>query len=155
MARYLATVVLACSLSSVAIAQDSGPGPDPAGTDTQKQYDATFYQRRASQDGTLLFFAAADASSPRTTGDFESNVNGEQFSGTWYAYDVGSYAIWLADASSDTNRFTAFGWATPDFVVGRATIGSGGQFWWFWRWFSRSAYFLYGTAASPPVIQVQ
>ena len=149
MVRCSAAIVLACSLSAATFAQDSGPGPDPAGTDTQKQYDVTLYQRGTTSEASLLFFAASDTSSPRTTGDFETNVNGEQFSGTWYAYDVGSYAFWLGDASGDTNRFTAFGWATPDFIVGRATIGSGGRFWWFWRWFSRSSYFLHGTAAKP------
>ena len=138
MSRKLAAIVLACSLSTVAYSQDSGPGPDPAGMDTEKQYDVTLYQRATTTDGTLLFFAASDTSSAYTSGDFESNINGEQLTGTWHAYDLGSYAFWFAHASGDTNSLSALGWATPDFVVGRATMNAGGRSWSFFRWFSRN-----------------
>jgi hypothetical protein len=37
MSRYLAAIVLVCSLSAAPYSQDSGPGPEPATGDTQKQ----------------------------------------------------------------------------------------------------------------------
>ena len=63
MLRHLAAVVLTFSLSAAAYSQDTGPGPDPAGGDLQKQYDVTLYQRTATQKGSMLFFAASDTSS--------------------------------------------------------------------------------------------
>lgn len=151
MTRHLAAVVLACSLSATAYSQDSGPGPDPAGAATQKQYDVTLYQRNSTQKGSLLFFAASDTSTARTSGDFQSNINSVQLSGTWRAYDLGSFAFWSARSSDDTNSLSAFGWSTPDFVVGRLTMNSGTGFWSFLSLFSRNSYFLHGNAAASTV----
>lgn len=148
MSRHLAAVVLACSLSAAAYSQDSGPGPDPAGPDTQKQYDVTLYQRSSTQKGSMLFFAASNTSSAHTNGDFESNINGEQLTGTWRAYDLGTFAFWYAHASGDTNSLSAFGWATPDFIVGRVTMNPSSGAGWFLRWFSRNTYFLHGNVAN-------
>ena len=152
MSRHLAAVVLACSLSAAAYSQDSGPGPDPAGADTQKQYNVTLYQRSSTEKGSMLFFAASDTSSAHTTGDFESNINGEQLTGTWQAYDLGTFAFWYAHASGDTNSLSVFGWATPDFVVGWVTIHPSGGFWSLFSWFSRKTYFLHGNAAPAPTV---
>jgi hypothetical protein len=65
----------------------------------------------------------------------------------WYAYDLGGIAVWFARASGDTNTLSVLGWATPDFIVGQATMSAGSKSWFFFRWFSRSLYFFYGTAA--------
>lgn len=148
MSRHLAAVVLACSLSAAAYSQDSGPGPDPAGSDTQKQYDVTLYQRTSTQKGSMLFFAASDTSKAHTTGDFESDINSEQLTGTWRAYDLGTFAFWYAHASGASNNLSAFGWATPDFIVGQVTLSPSGGFWSFFNWFSRNNYFLHGNAAT-------
>jgi hypothetical protein len=152
MSRYLAAVVLASSLSAAAYSQDSGPGPDPAAGDTQKQYDVVLYQRTSTQKGSMLFFAASDTSSAYTTGDFESDINSEQLTGTWRAYDLGTFAFWYAHASGGSNSLSAFGWATPDFVVGQVTMNSnsGSGIWSFLRWFLAKTYFLHGTAATSP-----
>jgi hypothetical protein len=150
MSRYLAAVVLACSLSAVAYSQGSGPGPDPAGGDTQKQYDVVLYQRTSTQKGSMLFFAASDTSSAHTSGDFESNINSEQLTGTWRAYDLGTFAFWYAHASGGSNSLSTFGWATPDFIVGRVTMSPSGGLWSFFNWFSRNTYFLHGNAAAAP-----
>jgi hypothetical protein len=150
MSRYLAAIVLACSLSAAAYSQDSGPGPDPAAGDMQKQYDVVLYQRTSTQKGSMLFFAASDTSSAYTTGDFESDINNEQLTGTWRAYDLGTFAFWYAHASGSSNSLSAFGWATPDFVVGQVTMNSGGGIWSFFRWFLGKTYFLHGTAAAAP-----
>ena len=148
MSRYLAAIILTCSLSTVAYSQDSGPGPDPTGADTSNQYNVTLYQRGTTTIGTLTFFAATDTSSPRTSGEFGSNINGEQLTGTWTAYDLGSVALWIAHASGGTNSFSAVGWSTPDMIVGSATMSSGGSSWSFFRWFLSRSYFLYGTVAN-------
>jgi hypothetical protein len=152
MSRYLAAIVLACSLSAAAYSQDSGPGPDPAAGDTQKQYDVVLYQRTSTQKGSLLFFAASDTSSAYTTGDFESDINSEQLTGTWRAYDLGTLAFWYAHASGNSSSLSAFGWATPDFVVGQATTNSnsGSGIWSFLRLFLGKTYLLHGTAAASP-----
>ena len=152
MTRHLAVFVLACSLSPAAFSQDSGPGPDPAGGATQQQYDVTLYQRSSNQKGSLLFFAAADTSTARTTGDFQSNINSVQLSGTWRAYDLGTFAFWYARSSDATNSLSAFGWCTPDFIVGRATMNSSSGFWSFLSLFSRNSYFLHGNVASPTTV---
>src|SRR4051812_22832405 len=102
MLRYLAAAILASSLSATAYSQDSGPGPDPAGGDTQKQYDVTLYRRTTTQKGSMLFLAASDTSSAYTEGDFESDINGEQLNGTWRAYDLGAFALWNGHASGAT-----------------------------------------------------
>lgn len=149
MLRYFSAVVLAGWMSAVAFSQDSGPGPDPAGSETQKQYDAVLYQRSSTQKGSLLFFAATDASSASTGGDFESDINGESLTGTWRAYDLGTFSFWLArsrgDASGGTSSLSAVGLATPDFVVGRVTEGSRGGI---WSFLFGKTYFLHGTAAT-------
>jgi hypothetical protein len=152
MSRHLAAIVLACSLSAAAYSQDSGPGPDPVGAETQKQYDVTLYQRSATQNGAMLFFAASDTSSAATSGDFESNINGQQLTGTWRAYDLGTFAFWYAHASGDTNSLSVFGWATPDFIAGRVTMNHSGGFRSFLSWFSRNSYFLHGNAATVPTV---
>jgi hypothetical protein len=152
MLRPLSALVLACSVSAAAYSQDSGPGPDPAGSDLQKQYDVTLYQRTATQKGLMLFFAASDTSSASTNGDFESDINGEQLTGTWRAYDLGTLAFWYAHASGASKSLSAFGWATPDFIVGHVTMSSGGGFWSFLRWFSGNNYFLHGNAATAPTV---
>lgn len=148
MKRHVAVVVLACSLSTAAYSQDSGPGPDPAGGATQQQYDVTLYQRSATQKGSMLFFAATDTSTARTKGDFQSNINSVQLSGTWRAYDLGSFAFWYAHSSDASNGLSAFGWSTPDFIVGRASMNSSTGFWSFLSFFSRNSYFLHGNVAT-------
>jgi hypothetical protein len=151
MLQHLAAVILACLLSATAYSQDSGPGPVPAGGDTQKQYDVILYQRTTTQKGSMLFFAAADSSKAHTTGDFESDINGEQLTGTWRAYDLGTFAFWYAHASGASKNLTAFGWATPEFIVGQVTMSSGGGFLSFFNWFSHNNYFLHGNAATAPI----
>ena len=37
---------------------------------------------------------------------------------------MGTFAFWYAHASGDTNSLTTFGWATPDFIVGRVTMNT-------------------------------
>jgi hypothetical protein len=148
MLRHLAAAVLVYSICATSFAQDSGPGPDPAGGDTQKQYDVTLYQRASTQHGSMLFFAASDTSSALTSGNFESDINSTQLTGTWRAYDLGTFAFWYAHASGGTNRLTAFGWATPSFIVGQVTMSASGKFSSFVSWFSRNTYLLHGTAAA-------
>ena len=155
MPRYFSAIVLAGLISSASYSQDSGPGPDPAAGDTQKQYDVVLYQRTSTQKGSLLFFAASDTLTASTTGDLESDVNGESLTGTWRAYDLGTFSFWHAratgDASGSTSNFSAIGLATPDFVVGQATEGSRGGIWSLLGWLFGKTYFLHGTAATTPV----
>ena len=52
------------------------------------------------------FAAATDTTTASTTGDFDTTINNEAFTGTWHAYDVGSYAVWTA---SGKGTFIFFG----------------------------------------------
>jgi hypothetical protein len=150
MIRTISVLILTCALCTAAYSQSSGPGPDPATGDTQKQYDVVLYQRTTTQKGSMIFFAAADTSSAHTTGDFESNIDDQQLTGTWSAYDFGLFAFWYAHASADTNKLTAIGWATPDFIVGRVTMNANRGFLSFLNLFSRNTYLLHGTASASP-----
>jgi hypothetical protein len=147
MSRILTAIMLISLLSSVAYAQDSGPGPDPAGSDTQKQYDVVLYQHSSTQKGAMIFAAPAAASSTRTNGDLTATLNEEQYSGTWRAYDLGTFAFWYAQADGSTHNLTVIGWATPDFIVGWASMSSTSSGNWFFRWFARTTYLLHGNAA--------
>ena len=123
--------VVACGLvlsSSLAMAQDSGPGPI-TGAGSQS-YEVTVLKIGSSQTGTFAF--AVEATEPGTgttstaftTGTFTGTVNDVASTGTWYAVDVGNYALWVATATSASGNQTITGIATPEFIAGRIVTQS-------------------------------
>ena len=103
-------------------------------------------------DGSLIFTATGEASGASTTGDLEATIDSQAYSGTWRAYDVGSYAVWAGRAQGDTNSLSVIGWSTPERVIGSATIGSGKGLGAILALLFNRGYYFYGEAAlsEPP-----
>ncbi len=127
----LVGIACGCGLliSSAAMAQDSGPGPDvAAGGD--HAYDVTIIQFLNFSTGTFTFTAdpvttpEGSTAAITTTGTFSSIIGTETSTGTWHAVDLGNFALWYAQASGTSTQTTAIGYATPDMIVGRQSTTS-------------------------------
>jgi hypothetical protein len=112
---------------SIASAQDSGPGPIEA-TGSQ-QYEVTVLKIGSMQTGTFDF--ALTTAEPGTTtpavastGTFTSTLGTTTATGTWYAVDVGSYALWVATVEGTTGSQVITGFATPEMIAGRIVTQS-------------------------------
>jgi hypothetical protein len=114
--------------SAVVSAQDSGPGPIEGGT--SQTYDVTILKMGAVQTGTFVFDVTIEdpmeepTTSIITTGTFTSTVGADTSTGTWYAIDIGSSAIWFANAQGTAGTQVITGIATPDAIVGRIVTQS-------------------------------
>ena len=117
-APWLIVGVAAVVAPDWAAAQDSGPGPVPPATEAV--YDVTLIRFFSNLEGTFVFFAGESDEGTLTSGEFEAEVGGQFFVGTWQAVDAGSFAVWSATASGETSTLIASGFATPDFLVGQA-----------------------------------
>jgi hypothetical protein len=142
--------------------QDSGPGPGTVGGD--QVYDVTVVKFTNVSTGTFTFTEepAGEMEEPSTsvitTGTFSATVGEQVSTGTWFAIDLGDFALWTATAEGTTSRISAFGYATPELIAGRlittsttATTGRGRLL----RALFNSSFF-FGTAAEeeipePPV----
>ncbi len=131
---------------SLAFAQDSGPGP--VSPEVSQLYDVTLYRRTSTLDGTFIFAAGAE-NGTSSNGDLQATIDAEEFNGTWRAYDFGNYAFWFARAEGSTNSLLTFGWATPDWVFGRASLSAVGATNSFFRALFGRGYLLFGEAAVP------
>jgi|GEM_PF-6554772 len=131
MLRAGAGLALACGLlfCGMAQAQDSGPGPI-VGTGSA-QYEVTVLKIGSSTTGTFDFALATEepggeepTGSVVTTGTFTSTLGTTTGTGTWFAIDVGNYALWYATAEGTAGTQTITGLATPEFIVGRIVTTS-------------------------------
>jgi len=151
-AGFLTGSVLLLASCGISFAQETGASPGPIPPATVQQFDVTFYRWNSTTEGTFDFSAAEDPTSVNMTGAFEANVNDESLTGTWYAYDFGNFAIWAAQASGETNSLDAFGWSTPEILVGRATLGPPSTGFWAFLRRLRTLHFLVGerVVTEPP-----
>lgn len=62
------------------------------------------------------------------TGDFTASFSNSQTSGNWYSIDLGSFALWFATGDSAQGTVTFAGYATPETIAGRTSVGTGGFF---------------------------
>jgi hypothetical protein len=116
---------------AVAAAQDSGPGPIEGGT--SQQYEVTVLKIGSITEGTFTFDVTveeptgeepAPTTSVITTGTFSSTLGTETSTGTWYAIDLGSYSLWVANAEGTAGAQLITGYATPETIVGRIVTQS-------------------------------
>ena len=135
-------VLLASPLALVG--QDSGPGPvAPA---TSQTYEVSLYSRTGVTDGVFGFSDGQSPSGPSTTGAIEATIGADAFSGDWFAYDLGQFAIWAAQGTGEAGNLVAIGYATPDWIVGRASVGATRTSFWPLRFLSRKTYVFMGQA---------
>jgi hypothetical protein len=116
-------LIAALAMPAAAVAQDSGPGPiDSAAA---RVYDTSVFQRFSETEASFSFAADFQEEPDKSkSGSFEVTLGENVLSGTWSAYDLGDYAIWYGRAESDTQDMTAFGWSTPEVIIGRTSIRS-------------------------------
>ncbi len=62
------------------------------------------------------------------SGEFTASFTSEQTTGTWYAIDLGNFALWFATGDSTQGTVTFAGYATPEMIAGRTSVGTGGFF---------------------------
>jgi hypothetical protein len=122
-------LALALIWGSLAVAQDSGPGP-VSGTGSQ-QYAVTVLKMGSVTTGTFDFAVTTEEPSTEptttsivTTGTFTSTLGTTATTGTWTAIDIGNYAIWFGNAQGTTGNQIITGIATPDFIAGRIVTTS-------------------------------
>jgi hypothetical protein len=102
----------------------SGNSTDPSSSD---------YWTRARANGQVQ---PGDSTSPGggggglgdgvATGTFTATFTTEQTTGTWYAVDLGNFSLWFASGDSAEGTITFAGYATPEVIVGRTAVGTGG-----------------------------
>lgn len=124
--------VAVCGLlvsGAVAAAQDSGPGPIEGGT--SQQYKVTVLKLGSITEGTFMFDVTVEeptgeepTTSVITTGTFSSALGTATSAGTWYAIDLGSYSLWVANAEGTAGTQLITGYATPETIVGRIVTQS-------------------------------
>ena len=64
----------------------------------------------------------------RNTDAITAALTSEQTTGTWYALDFGNFALWFASGDSIAGTVTFAGYATPEMIAGRTSVGTGGFF---------------------------
>jgi hypothetical protein len=116
---------LALLVSGHLLAQDSGPGPIPGAAAEEQTYDVTIIRFINVSTGAFTFAAEAlpegEVPTESTTGTFTAVINDQTSTGTWYALDLGDFAVWYATASGTSTRTYAIGYSTPDLIAGRLT----------------------------------
>jgi hypothetical protein len=147
MVRTLAAqAFLLVLIPAILEAQDSGPGPvAPA---TSQSYDITTFSRSGVAGGGLAFTDGESANGALTNGALEATLDDATYSGDWFAYDLGPIAIWFAKGTGDAGNLAAIGYATPELIIGRASVNSASSGFWLSRLLSRRSVFLYGEAAA-------
>lgn len=152
------TFVFVCTLvlsGTLAVAQDSGPGP--TGAATSQQYDVTVLKLGSSQTGTFTFdvtppAAGSTTTSIYTTGNFSSAVGTTTGTGTWHAVDFGDWALWVASSQGAAGNQCLVGYATSENIVGKIiTQSSSSGHARFLRALFNSSFF-FGTVAQPTTL---
>lgn len=60
------------------------------------------------------------------SGTFTATFTNSATSGSWYAIDLGSFSLWFAMGNSTEGMVTFAGYATPQTIMGRTSVGTGG-----------------------------